>query len=136
MTLFKNLHSPQALRETSMRLLGLGHSKPVHRLYWNLWKLFKFDLKGYKIKLIENGGWHFSYLGGTEAIVRKIEAFAHTEYNKDDYKDVAQLEERIQNGMDIFGRGFSYTFVPLDGSFPAYINQNKHRYAHLIKEKT
>jgi beta-1,4-mannosyl-glycoprotein beta-1,4-N-acetylglucosaminyltransferase len=36
---------------------------------------------------IENGGWHFSYLGGEDRIKYKLESFAHIELNNDDSKN-------------------------------------------------
>ncbi len=91
-------------------------------------------MKWKKITLIEEGGWHFSYLGGVEMIIKKIEAFSHTEYNTDNFKNAANIEAAINSGKDIFGRNFTYKFVPLDDTFPVFIRKNKEKYKHLIKE--
>jgi len=82
----------------------------------------------------ELGGWHFSYLGGVEAIQRKIEAFSHTEYNTEFFKDPNRLTAAIEQGKDLFERDYNYRFVHIDDFFPLYIRANKDRYAHLIKE--
>jgi beta-1,4-mannosyl-glycoprotein beta-1,4-N-acetylglucosaminyltransferase len=37
--------------------------------------------------IIENGGWHFTYLGGEEKIKQKIESFSHQEYNNPGVKN-------------------------------------------------
>jgi beta-1,4-mannosyl-glycoprotein beta-1,4-N-acetylglucosaminyltransferase len=86
------------------------------------------------ITIVKDGGWHFSYLGGIEKIISKIEALEHTEFNKDYYKDPERLEEIINTGKDIFDRGANYKFVPIDESFPAYLRNNISKFEHLIKK--
>lgn len=83
-------------------------------------------------EVIRNGGWHFSYLGGIDKIVQKLEAFAHQEFNLDVFKDRTAIAERIQRGEDLFGRGFHFETVGLDESYPAHIRANRARFAHLI----
>ncbi|MCK5642728.1 MAG: N-acetylglucosaminyltransferase [Gammaproteobacteria bacterium] len=89
-----------------------------------------------KITLIENGGWHFSYLGGLEQVLYKLQSFAHTKENKYGIKkaiDRAELETLLSEGRDILGRDISYKFIPLDSSFPEYIIKNKDKFSALIK---
>ena len=45
-------------------------------------------LKFFKIRwnIIENGGWHFSYIMTPEEISKKIKSFGHAEYNLDKFK--------------------------------------------------
>ena len=99
----------------------------------------KFTRKGYPTYVrfyngpyITNGGWHFSYLGGAEAIAYKIKSFSHQEYNNDTYTDVKEIERKILAGEDIFDRGDKYEAVPVDDSFPTYIFNNQEKYKHLI----
>lgn len=54
--------------------------------------------------LIENGGWHYSFLGGPDAIAEKIKAFAHVEYDTPEFTDVNKIAQRVAVGEDIFGR--------------------------------
>lgn len=83
---------------------------------------------------IDNGGWHFSYLGGVDRIKSKIESFAHTELNKDQFKDKDWLEFSINNGMDIFNRpGVSYRYVP-EHEYPEYLRKIFTIYPQLIKK--
>lgn len=46
-----------------------------------------------KGRLIKNGGWHFSYLGGAESISKKIKSFSHQEYNSPKYTDIQTIED-------------------------------------------
>lgn len=82
---------------------------------------------------IPNGGWHFSYLGGTKAIINKITAFAHQEFNTEIFKQEDKLREKIYNGKDLYDRNeHTYRAVKLNSSFPTYILNNKEKYSHLI----
>lgn len=77
---------------------------------------------------LPNAGWHFSYLGGIDRIKRKIENWAHQEYNRPDVKDTSNIIEAITKGMDLFHRGDKYDFVDIDDTYPRYIVDNKARY--------
>lgn len=53
---------------------------------------------------LNKAGYHLSYWGSAERIKYKIENFAHTEYNKEEYTAVDKIQERIDKGIDIFSR--------------------------------
>lgn len=77
---------------------------------------------------IHHGGWHMSYLGGVQAIMQKLRAFAHVEASF-----VAEhVESRIQSGKSIFGGRRDQFVVPLNEDFPSWLVNNKDRFAHLI----
>jgi len=84
---------------------------------------------------IYNAGWHFSYLGGIDKIIEKIEAFAHQEYNNDKIKNKEELLRRVLAGEDIYGRGDKITYVNLDDTFPKFLINNKDKFKHLIYEQ-
>ena len=81
---------------------------------------------------VRNGGWHFSYLGGAEAIRKKILSISHTEFHKPEYTDIKKIEERIAAGDDLFGRGMRFRAVAIDKSYPQYIRNNLIKYNKLI----
>jgi len=135
MVFYKDMESPQALRNIITDYIGItSNERWVLRLYCRVRFFFKSFFKWKKITLIEDGGWHFSYLGGVEMIIKKVEAFAHAEYNNDTYKNAAAIEDAINNGKDIFGRSFNYKFVPIDESFPKYIVEHIADYKKLVKQ--
>lgn len=84
---------------------------------------------------IDNAGWHFSYLGGVDKIVEKIEAYAHQENDTSYIKDKDRLARRIAAGQDIFDRqGRPHqVYIPIDNSFPRYLQNNINKFEHLIK---
>lgn len=83
-----------------------------------------------KFTLIDPGGWHFSFLGGVERIKQKIDAYFHQEYNTPTV--MSQIPFFVENRLDIFERPYEYTEVPIDNSFPKYIQENKDKYNKYI----
>lgn len=82
--------------------------------------------------VIENAGWHFTYLGGEEQIKYKLESFSHQEYNIENVK--TNIKNCLEKNIDVFGRGVNYKVVNIDDSFPVYIIKNIDKYSHLIKD--
>lgn len=122
----------QRYRDFSMLMAGYFHPKLPNRIYWKLRLARERMQYGWTPGFILDGGWHFSYLGGVDRIIEKLEAFAHTEYNSEQYKSRDRIERAIANGEDIFGRGFHYRFIPLDASFPTYLLENRGRFSRHI----
>lgn len=75
--------------------------------------------------VLPDAGWHFSYLGGVDAVSNKIAAFAHQEYNTPLYTARANIIERISQRHDPYDRqGMTLRQVPIDDSYPAYVQQH------------
>ncbi len=111
----KNLKSPQWLRNIKIK-------KPP------FWKFFTDR----QPQLIENGGWHFSFLKSPESIKIKINSFAHQEFNIPKFYDTKKIEEKIANGKDLFERNINYKKINLDSSFPNYILKNREKFKKWI----
>lgn len=91
------------------------------------------ELRNFRLHspMILGGGWHFSFLGGPEAIKAKIRAFAHTEYR--DCAEGDQVERALasdwRENRDLFGRDFmQFQLMPDDSHLPAYLVANKERF--------
>jgi beta-1,4-mannosyl-glycoprotein beta-1,4-N-acetylglucosaminyltransferase len=80
---------------------------------------------------LENAGWHYSYLGGKDTIVRKLESFSHTECNRQELKD--QLEYKIKTGQSLWGSDF-WEIIPIDERAPRFVQENKDLFKHLIHD--
>ena len=106
----KYLKSPQWLRDQKVKKYSI--------------------LKFYKIKwnIIQNGGWHFSYIMSPEEISEKIKSFSHAEYNLDKYTNIKIIEDRLSKGLDLFDRNQSYQKVELDFSFPKSFFENNNKF--------
>ena len=84
---------------------------------------------------LDQAGWHFSFLGGAEKIKQKLLAFAHTEYNKDEYTREEHIEEAIAKGEDILKReGIIFKYVPLS-FYPATLQKVMKQYPSLLHVK-
>ena len=82
---------------------------------------------------VEDGSWHWSFFGDADTVRAKMDAYEHQENNLPQFRD--SMEERIEKGVDPFGRDYLYTpqVVPIDDTFPEYIIQNRDKLAKFIK---
>lgn len=87
--------------------------------------------------IIENAGWHFSFIGGSSAIAEKIRTYSHREFATPEILDKNNIESAMRDGRDVFGRDLKYEFVEIDESYPEYVKENegKLRAAGLIKQQ-
>jgi len=106
----KNLKSPQWLRNLKFKK-------------YPFWRIDKIR----NIQIIENGGWHFSYLQDAEKISKKIKSFAHGEFNNANFANSQNIKNKISQGKDIFDREIKYKKVEIDSTFPEYIINNKEK---------
>ena len=85
--------------------------------------------------ILRNGGWHFSFMGGLDAVIKKINAFAHQEYNSLHFCDSDRLEAAISTGADLFSRGGSRSkIVPVD-RLPVAISREKSKYSKYFAKE-
>ena len=85
-----------------------------------------------KYTYIENGGWHFTNMGGVNQVHQKLESYGHQEFNTFQVK--SRLEERVQKNEDFIGRKFSLWQDELD--LPEYALTNRKKYTHLFSTPT
>ena len=83
-------------------------------------------------KIFKPAGWHFSYLGGADAIVTKLRSIAHTEFNTATITNRSSILKKLKSGADLFGNGEQGIPEPFDSSFPEHIQHNANKFAHLI----
>ncbi len=109
MTLVKNYNDPHKLR----------HHDNLHQ-----------------VEFIENGGWHFSYMGGPKEIINKLESTAHRELDRSDIKNENQIIEKLKNKQDPLNRrGYIFADVE-DNNYPQYILDNLDRFGkYFLKDK-
>lgn len=104
------------------------HGKP------HIWSFPKM-IKAHKLKLpqtirmnareypaVMQAGWHLSYMGGYDAILKKIKSYAHQENNTLDI--ISELNKNLSDNSDLFGR--NYTFRPYNKQLlPALMQDNE-----------
>lgn len=74
-------------------------------------------------------GWHFTNIGGIDALKKKLESYDHQEVNTPEV--MGRLEFCIKNGVDFLGRPTGFWIDESD--WPEYLKLNKHKYEHLCK---
>jgi beta-1,4-mannosyl-glycoprotein beta-1,4-N-acetylglucosaminyltransferase len=81
---------------------------------------------------LTNAGWHFSFLGGVEKIKEKLAAFAHTEFQKEEFLDNKQITAALISGKDILKReGVQFKFMPIS-YYPKKIQQVMKAFPSLL----
>ena len=113
----KNLKSPNWLREYKIKQYP----------WW------RFD-RPKNLKIIKDGGWHFSFLYDVDGIIKKISSFQHIEFDKDEYKNKETIIKKINEGKDVFNRNFLFEKIKIDEKFPKFIIENKEKYKNWIQE--
>jgi beta-1,4-mannosyl-glycoprotein beta-1,4-N-acetylglucosaminyltransferase len=83
---------------------------------------------------LENSSWHFSYIADADRIIKKIQAFSHTEYNTPYFTDKDRIIEKIKEGKDLLDRDAVYKAVPVDHTFPKPIQENPDRWKNFLKD--
>lgn len=83
--------------------------------------------------VIPEGGWHFSYIGDENFIVNKLKSYSHTEMNIPKYNNANKIKNKIKIGESLWNEN-KFQFVPIDKTFPKYIQDNKEQFKHLIHE--
>ena len=87
-----------------------------------------------KPSLIKNGGWHFSYLGGPQSVINKIESFSHQELNNNKNKEIKKIKRCIDLGIDPFERkSYIWGFYPIN-FYPQSLQSLMKKYPHFIKK--
>lgn len=83
-------------------------------------------------RIFKPAGWHFSYLGGVEAIQRKMKSIAHTEFDTDERTSLENIRNRLMRGRGFVNSAERFLPEVIDASFPPEITQSKQRYSALI----
>ena len=81
-------------------------------------------------------GWHFSYIGGVQAIKRKINSTADGNDLGMANMPEEEIECRMRRGEDLFGRGDRFIPEPIDKLYPKYILDNQKLFSRLVLPAT
>ncbi len=89
--------------------------------------------------IVENGGWHFSFLGGQDRVREKLNAYSYQGRRSRyllkilDFLMRDRIEKKIARNEDIFNKGRRFTTVEMDSRFPRFILENLDRYSMYLK---
>lgn len=79
---------------------------------------------------IDNGGWHFGFMGGVAGAIKKLIEWQHPEY----MSWIPTLENRVKKNQDYRGR--KYRFWIDSSDLPEYLLKNRIKYNKLFKQKS
>jgi len=74
------------------------------------YSFLRFD-KFKRIKLFEEGGWHFSYLMTEKEIQKKIKAWTHAELDTPENNSLETIKNRVRSNKDLFGRDITLSKI-------------------------
>lgn len=116
--------------------------KPWHGPVMGDYRLFKksaLDQRTFRSRKddqhiqVMDGGWHYSFMGGTEMVLDKLRAYVHTEYMDGDTLKKDWVEDQIRAGKDVFKReSMKFQRIQLEDRAPRYVVENQEKYRHLI----
>ena len=75
-----------------------------HRTMMNLSDYFSVRENRFNSKHLENAGWHFSFFLTPENISKKIQTYAHQEFNIPEITNIEAIKNKIYNGLDVLNR--------------------------------
>ncbi len=86
--------------------------------------------QGRTLAHIPHGGWHFSYFGGAQAIVEKVDAFMHhaDPVIADMPRNANFVQNKIDDMSDLFGRDLRLYYESLNESLPRYVLDHLDKY--------
>lgn len=112
------------LKETNWKGTRMAKFKNLKHYSYN-------KLRNSKLNNIENGGWHFSFMGGETQVKSKINAYSYQEYDANHITN--NIKNNIENNIDPFFRG-TLSKIEIDNTYPKYLLENIEKYNHLIKQ--
>ena len=89
------------------------------------------DKKNIPGEMVQEGGWHFSYLGGEKAILEKLRAHPYQGKKAQismllNKLGIRTLKKTINVNKDILLQNRKFEIVPIDETFPNLIRNNKY----------
>lgn len=79
---------------------------------------------------IMDGGWHFSYMGGSNAIKEKLSSGDTEKYDSEVFLN--NIENNLKNLSDVILNNDKLTKININENYPDYIRNNSDKYKHMI----
>jgi beta-1,4-mannosyl-glycoprotein beta-1,4-N-acetylglucosaminyltransferase len=87
--------------------------------------------KSLKLHWCHDAGWHWSFLGGIEAIRAKLAAYAHFNLFAPPFNEPAHIQECLDTGKDLFNRGQVWKRYDMS-EYRQDVREILEEYPHLI----
>ena len=131
-----NWHGTRACQKKFLKSPQWLRNLKTHKKYM-FYRLDKFFFsKNYErsFKIINNGGWHFTWLGDLEFIKNKLRSFAHTELNNPIIVNDNYIKECIDNLKPIeIKQKIQINKLSINKiNLPTYVVENLDKYRSLL----
>ena len=124
-----NWEGSRAIKYKNLRSFSWLRSIAKKNLKYSFFRFDRFK----KIKVIKQGGWHFSYLMSEKDIQKKIKSWTHSELDTVENSDLDVIRKRVKENKDLFGREIKYSKLEFSEKyFPEYLVKNKNSYQDWI----
>jgi beta-1,4-mannosyl-glycoprotein beta-1,4-N-acetylglucosaminyltransferase len=107
---------------------------------------FRFRIRGYvennlndlyydnfKINVVEEGGWHFTWVGDKQLLNKKLDYYRHEEFRDDEGR---KKLESVRASSYKNKESESFINFKIDEYFPKYLVDNQEKYSHIISNNT
>ena len=74
----------------------------------------------------------FHLLCQTIVLKKKIESYAHSEFNKKNYKNIKNIKKNISAKKDLFDRSFKFIKIKNYNKLPKYLLLNKKKFSKFL----
>jgi len=78
---------------------------------------------------LPNAGWHFTNQGGSDFIKRKLQSYAHQEFNQE--LIINGIDNKMALNKDYLGRDFEMWTD--ESEWPEYLVKNRQKYLNMLK---
>lgn len=126
----KNLRDFQSLRAFRARTTRSSLAAPLEPLLTRARALLAFGAP-LGVTVVPDSAWHFSYLGGADAIREKLLSYAHTEAQTAEGLDLDTIAKGLASRTFHLGQ-LALHDVDVDESFPGALRDNPEKWAHLM----
>ena len=131
--LFNKYESPwegtRVSRKKNLKSINFLRQKVKSKnLKYNFYRIDKEK----NIQIFDNAGWHFNNILSPDEISIKLKTFAHSEFATENYSSPSTIKQKIDERMDLFGRGHVYKKIKIDDTFPEYLKNNLEKFKKYI----
>jgi beta-1,4-mannosyl-glycoprotein beta-1,4-N-acetylglucosaminyltransferase len=85
--------------------------------------------------IVQNAGWHFSFMNKGDAVRRKIQSYGEQSINRPDVTNdmKAFVNDCIVNNHDFYYHPVNFTITKIDETYPEFVCKNQDKFAELIR---
>lgn len=83
--------------------------------------------------LIPDGGWHFTFMGNTKRVQKKLASFSHQEFNNAKFNTAEYISRVVRQGKDLLGAEKHFVIAP-NTFLPHYVQDHPERFRDVLAQ--